>query len=92
MAGKLYILNGVRRALAAREAGRKTIWAVFHQAGSRSTLRRGRLDQLSSPKARVEQDARFFCIRPLIEKPIEVEALGRPGQLPAVPLSKVKLA
>jgi hypothetical protein len=26
---KLYILNGVRRALATREAGRRTIWALF---------------------------------------------------------------
>jgi hypothetical protein len=88
---KLYVLDGVRRALAVREADRRTIWALYHQAGTRSVLRRVRLDRLYSPKATVEQDARFFRIRPPIDKPIEVELLGLPGQLPAVPLAKVKL-
>jgi hypothetical protein len=87
----LYILNGVRRALAAREAGRKTIWALLHQAGTRSVLRRARLDRLYSPKAAVEQNARFFRIQLPIDKPIEVEALGLPDQSRAVPLAKVKL-
>jgi hypothetical protein len=86
-----YILNGVRRALVAREAERKTIWAIFHKAGTRSVLRRVSLDRLFSPKAKVEQDARFFRIQPPIEKPIEVEPLGQPNQLPTVPLARVKL-
>lgn len=91
MKEKLYILNGVRRALATREAGRRTIWALFHQAGTRSVLRRVSIDRLYSPKAAVEKDARFFRIRLPIDKPIEVEALGLSEQSPAVPLSKVKL-
>jgi len=91
MKEKLYILNGVRRALSYREAGRKTIWALFYQAGSRSVLRRVRLDQLYSPKSKIEQDARFFRIRPPTYDPIEVESLGQPGQLQVVPLGNVKL-
>ena len=91
MSGNLYILNGVRRALAVREAGRKTIWAIYHQAGTRSVLQRVRLDRLYSPKASVERNARFFRIRLPVDKPIEVEALGLPDQSPAVPLAKVKL-
>ena len=92
MKAKFYILNGVRRALATREAGRRTIWALFHQAGTRSVLRRVPLDRLYSPKDTVEKDARFFRIHLPIDKPIEVEALGLSEQSPAVPLSKVKLA
>jgi len=79
MKEKLYIQNGVRRALAAREAGRKTIGALFHSAGTKPKRRRVSLDQLYSPKAKVEQDARFFRIQLPIEEPIEVELLGQPG-------------
>ena len=91
MRGNLYILNDVRRAIAVRETGRKTIWALFHQAGTRSVLQRVRLDRLYSPKASVEQNPRFLRIQLPIDKPIEVEALGLPDQSPAVPLAKVKL-
>lgn len=42
-------------------------------------------------KATVEKNARFFRIVVPIERPIEVEELGRSGQLPVVSLSKVKL-
>jgi len=48
-------------------------------------------EKLYSPKATVEKDARLFRIQPPIDKPIEIEALGLPEQLPTVPLSKVKL-
>jgi ParB-like chromosome segregation protein Spo0J len=33
MAEEFYILDGVRRAVAAREAGKRMIWVLYHQAG-----------------------------------------------------------
>ena len=57
---RLYILNGVRRAVAVREAGKKTIQATIHRAGKSPVSRRIALDRLFSPKARVELDARFY--------------------------------
>lgn len=91
MKEEFYILNGVRRALTAREAGRKTIRALFHKSGMKSKQRRVSLDQLFSPKTKVELDARFFRIQTPIEEPIEIELLGQSGQMPVVPLTKVKL-
>lgn len=86
-----YIQNGVRRALAAREAGQQTIRALVHKAGKRPVLRRLDLDLLYSPKSRVESDARFLRIRPPIKTPIEVEPLGEPDQSRTVPLVDVDL-
>jgi hypothetical protein len=86
-----YIHSGVRRALAAREAGQRTIGAIVHRAGKPSVLRRVALDHLFSPKRRVEADARFQLIRPPIRTPIEIEPLGEPGQSRSVPLADVKL-
>lgn len=90
-AEKFYILSGVRRAVAAREAGRRTIRAIIHRSRTPSVLRRVELKRLFSPKAHIEVDARFFRILPPIKIPIEIEPLGEPGQLPVVPLTKVKL-
>jgi hypothetical protein len=81
-----YIHNGVRRALAAREAGQRTIGALVLRPGKPPVLRR------LPPKKRVELDARFQRIRPPIRNPIEVEPLGARGQSRSVPLAEVKLA
>jgi hypothetical protein len=87
-----YIHNGVRRALAAREAGQRTVGALILRPGKLPVLRRVALDRLFSPKKRVEADARFQLIRPPIRIPIEVEPLGERGQSRSVPLAEVKLA
>jgi hypothetical protein len=50
-----YIHSGVRRALAAREAGQRTIGAIIHSAGRPSVVRRVALDKLFSPKKRVAE-------------------------------------
>ena len=86
-----YIQNGVRRALAAREAGQLTIRAYINRPGQRPTLRRVSLEQLFLPKRRVEIDARYMRIQPPIREPIEVDPLGQPGQGRAVPLQDVRL-
>jgi ParB-like nuclease domain. len=88
---RLYILNGVRRAVAVREAGKKTIQATIHRAGKSPVSRRIALDRLFSPKARVELDARFYRILLPLRTPIEVEPLGLPSQDPSVPLAEVEL-
>jgi hypothetical protein len=88
---RFYILNGVRRAVAVREAGRRTIQALIHRSGKSRLLRRLALKQLFSPKAQVELDARFYRVLLPIKTPIDVEPLGEPGQLPVVPLAKVEL-
>jgi hypothetical protein len=91
---KFYILNGVRRALASREWNRKTIPAiVFLGSGKKPVLRpRMSLVALFSPKPTIRLDERFTRILPPIFDPIEVELLGNRGQLPVLPLSKVRLA
>jgi len=88
---RFYILNGVRRAVAVREAGRRTIQAWIHRSGKSRVLRRLALKQLFSPKAQVELDARFYRVLLPIRTPIDVEPLGELGQLPVIPLSKVEL-
>jgi len=88
---RFYILNGVRRAVAVREAGRRTIQALIHRSGKQPVEKRVSLSQLFSPKSQVKQEARFFRILPPINNPIEVEPLGLPNQDPSVPLAKVEL-
>jgi hypothetical protein len=88
---RFYILNGVRRAMAVREAGRKTIQATILRAGKPPVSRRLALKLLFSPKAQVELDARFYRILLPLRTPIEVEPLGLPNQDPSVPLAKVEL-
>jgi len=89
---KFFIQSGVRRALACREAGRKTVPAVVYRPGQPPTFhRRMSLAKLCSPKATVERDARFLRIVPPVDEPIEVEPLGERGQPRSVPLSKVRL-
>ncbi len=84
------IQNGVRRAVASREAGRVTIPAVIRRRGEKTERRpRMRLDQLLSPKSSIERDSRFLRIEPPIDEPIEVEPLGESGQPAVVPLAMV---
>jgi hypothetical protein len=92
MTNGVFIHNGVRRALACREAGRKTVPAVVYREGRKPELHpRMRLDRLFSPKATVARDVRFLRIVPPIVSPIEVELLGDRNQPISVPLSRVRL-
>lgn len=87
-----FILNGVRRALAAREAGRKTISAIICREGRPPEHRpRMRLDQLYSSKREVEKDDRYARIDLPIVQPITVEPIRARGQQPSVPLGQVVL-
>lgn len=84
-----FILDGVRRALACREAGLKTVPAIVYRAGwepeSRPYMR---LASLFSPKDTVVSDLRFLRIVPPIKVPIAVEPLGVRGQPRSVPLAR----
>jgi hypothetical protein len=91
VAEDFYILDGVRRAVAAREAGKRMLWVLYHQPGKRSRMRRIYLQRLYSPKPEIKADARFLRIRRPIDRPVDVEALGLDGQLPVVPLLEVEL-
>lgn len=87
-----YIQSGVRRALASRLAGLRTVPAIVHHEGRASEYRpRMRLASLFSPKDVVPIDARFLRITPPIKEPIEVQPLGARGQTRSVPLANVRL-
>ncbi len=93
-----FIQAGVRRAVAAREAGLPDIPAVIYVTGHPPVRTRLRLDQLHSPKAVVPRNHRYIVNTeyPTLvlktEPPaIEVEPLGVFGQLPSVPLAQVRL-
>ena len=90
--GGFFILNGVRRALAAREAGLKTVPAILYREGRPPERRpRMRLAKLFSPKDSVDTNARFRQIVVPIEQPIAVEPLGARGQARSIPLAAVRL-
>lgn len=87
-----FILDGVRRALAAREAGRKTVPAIVFREGQAPELRpRMPLASLYSPKDAVTYDLRFLQIVPPIDEPIKVEPLGARAQPRSVRLAAVRL-
>lgn len=87
-----YIQSGVRRALASRLAGLKTVPAYIYREGSAPEYRpRMRLANLFSPKDAVPINKRFLDIVPPIKVPIEVEPLGARGQARSVPLGNVRL-
>lgn len=87
-----FIQNGVRRALASREDGRKTIPAIIYRAGRKPELRpRMSLSKLYTSKEMVPNDLRFLRIVPPIESPIEIEPIGKAGQPRAVHLAVVRL-
>ena len=86
-----FISNGVHRAVASREAGRKTIPAVIYREGRKPEFRpRMRLDQLYSPKRSVDAVDITNIVPPIVVK-IEVEPLGSRGQQSSVPLKDVVL-
>lgn len=92
MSERFYIHSGVRRAVASRDWGRKTVPAFIYREGMRPEYRaRMRLGQLYSPKDTVNDDDRFVLIVPPIRTPIEVEPLGAPNQTRAVPLARVQV-
>ena len=93
-----YICDGVRRAVAARKAGRQEIPAKIIAPGGPDVYTRLSLDALHSRKAEIIRDYRYIryteyptMILGTDPPPILVELLGLPGQLPTTPLSKVTL-
>ena|SRR5437899_5029426 len=98
MEPQYYISAGVRRAVAAREAGWRDLPAIFKEQGKPDVLLRVPLDQLHSPKNCIPRDHRYirFTEYPTLvlqsqPPPIEIELLGAPGQTASVPLRQVVL-
>lgn len=89
---KFFILNGVRRALVAREAGEETVPATVYREGCAPvSCPQMCLSKLYSPKRSVPNDSRLAAIQLPICEPIEVEALHSRGQQPSIPLARVRL-
>jgi hypothetical protein len=93
-----YIREGVRRAVAAREAGLISIPARIIELGKPDVYSRVLLDQLYSPKRFILRDYRYIRdteYRTLVLKteppPIAIESLGAPGQGASIPLAQVIL-
>jgi hypothetical protein len=93
-----YIAHGVRRCVAAREAGMADVPAVIFEPGQVPVAARLSLDQLHSPKPFILRDYRYvrYTEYPTLvlktePPPIEVEPLGLPGQARTIPLSQVVL-
>lgn len=98
MATQYYIKEGVRRAVAARTAGRPDIPARIVILGQPDVFVRIRLDQLYSPKPYVLRDFRYIrdteyktLVLGTEPPPIDVEPLGQPMQTRSIPLSQVQL-
>src|SRR5437899_12803483 len=96
---QFYILEGVRRSVAAREEGLGDIPARIVEPGKPDILTRISLDQLHSPKLMILRDYRYiryteYPTRVLKTEPppIIVEPLGLPGQKLTVPLGLVVLS
>jgi hypothetical protein len=94
-----YIQDGVRRAVAAREAGWSDIPARLIEQGKADLFFRVALSQLYSPKDFILRDYRYirnveYPTLVLRTQPpaIEIEQLGTPGQSAVVPLAQVILA
>jgi hypothetical protein len=93
-----YVSAGVRRCVAAREAGLPDIPAIVYEPGKPPVRTRIPLDELFSPKAVIQRDYRYirYTEYPTLvlrtEPPaIEVEPLGLPNQSQAIPLAQVQL-
>jgi hypothetical protein len=98
MLPQYYIKQGVRRSVAARDAGLSDIPAIIVEEGKADVLTRIRLDQLHSPKHEILRDYRYirnteYPTRVLKTEPppILVERLGSPGHGPSIPISQVIL-
>lgn len=95
---KYFIQGGVRRCVAAREAGLTDIPAIIHEPGKPPVLTRLLLSQLHSPKASIVRDFRYIrnseyptSVLKTEPPPIEVEPLGLPTQGNSIPLLQVVL-
>src|SRR5438552_8835068 len=95
---QFYIKEGVRRCVAAREAGRPDIPAKIVELGKPDVITRIPLDQLHSPKFEILRDYRYiryseYPTLVLKTEPdlISVELLGAPGPNQSIPLSQVVL-
>ena len=93
-----FIEQGVRRCVAAREAGLSDIPAIIYEPGKPPAKARIPLDQLHSPKTSVPRDARYirYAEYPTLvlrtePPPIHVQPLGLPRQPKSVPLRRVAL-
>lgn len=93
-----YILEGIRRCVAAREAGLKDIRAQIIRVGKPDVFARIPLDQLHSRKHWIPRDSRYIryteyptLVLKTEPPPIAVEPLGLPGQQPSVPIPQVLL-
>ncbi len=95
-----YIAEGVRRSVAAREAGLKLIRAILHEPGKPHRIIYVSPDQLHSPKCSISasdpryQRAALGMSTPTGRNampPIEIELLGSAGQTSAIPLKDVLL-
>jgi hypothetical protein len=94
-----YILEGVRRSIAAREAGKTDILACVEEPGKPDVFLRIPLAQLYSRKAEIMRDYRYIrdteyptSVLKTEPPPISVQPLGLPGQDPnPTPLLRVVL-
>jgi hypothetical protein len=91
-----YIQAGVRRCVAAREAGLTDIPAIIYEPGKPPVRTRLLLSQLHSPKFSVARDSRYIrnteyptFVLKTEPPPIEVEPLGLPGQGSSLAVSQV---
>ena len=98
MPPQYYIELGVRRGVAAREAGLIDIPAIIYEPGKAPVTTRLRLDQLHSPKSFIQRDYRYIRLTeyPTVvlktePPPILVHPLGSVGQKYTTPLMQVRL-
>ncbi len=93
-----FILDGVRRAVAAREAGLADVPEIIFEPGKSKVTKRMVLNELHSPKTFIPRDIRYIRnveyptqILKTEPPPIFVEPLGLPGQGSTIPLLQVLL-
>jgi hypothetical protein len=98
MEPQYYIRQGVRRAVAAREAGWSDLPAQLVETGKPDVFFRVALSELHSPKRRVARDYRYIRdseyptqVLKTEPPPIEIEPLGASGQTSSIPLAQVTL-
>jgi len=100
MPAQYYIAEGVRRSVAAREAGMKLIRAILHEPGQPDRIVYVAPDQLHSPKRSISaSDPRYQRAAQGMATaagrnampPIEIEPLGSAGQTGSIPLQNVQL-
>jgi hypothetical protein len=98
MTALYYIQAGVRRAVAAQEAGWTDLPAIIYDSGQAPVFTRVRVDARYSPKSVIPRDPRYIvnteyttAVLKTQPPPIEVQPLGQPGQTASIPLAQVRL-